>query len=66
MLTDYGVIQVLSGTSLVDTTTKTGGGSARWLAPEMLQSAGPDNIYTKEADVWAVGMIIYASSPLSE
>jgi serine/threonine protein kinase len=46
-------------------TTSEGGGTARWMAPELLlpeQFGLPQSLPSKQSDVYALGMIIYEVS----
>lgn len=64
MLADFGLLQLLDSTLMAETATKADNGSARWSAPEILHDFEDNDVYTKEADIWALGMIYYVSETI--
>ena len=60
LITDFGlshVIKTASNTSFsVSMTNGGGGGTVRWMAPELING---DNEPTVQSDVWAFGMVVY-------
>lgn len=63
MLMDFGIAHLLIASATKETATKAGKGSARWLAPELLQAADYD-VHTVQSDIWALGMTYLVSSML--
>ena len=64
LLADFGIARLLSnGVTIAGTSNFKG--SIRWMAPELLTSAGlarEHQLHTNETDVWAFGMTIYVRS----
>lgn len=58
---DFGISRLLSFTTTIGTTTGAVKGTDRWMAPELFQPVSDEDIYTTEADIWALGMTLYAS-----
>lgn len=59
LLADFGLLHLLT---FSDTFTKTTGGvksTVRWTAVELFGLDSELQVFTKEADVWAFGMLIY-------
>lgn len=62
MITDFGILPLLEGTATTMSYTRADDGSVRWCAPEVIQDSGTNTAFTKEADIWSLGMIYYVSS----
>lgn len=61
VIADFGLAAVMSSTSLI-TASATGGGTVRWMAPELLMPEEYGLTHSKsskESDVYAFGMVIY-------
>jgi len=60
LLADFGLSYVVSSiASMSFGTLNRGGGTLRWMAPELLVDAEDAIIPTIESDIWAYGMVIY-------
>ena len=56
---DFGLSRMLSDASLWVTSACQAGGSARWMAPELLD--GSQDTVTTQSDIWAFGMVALVS-----
>ena len=64
LLSDFGVSRMLIASGTLDHTT-TLGGTARWMAVELLKPTEEGDapaLPTTESDVWAFGMTVYVST----
>lgn len=60
LLADFGLSHLMFATSTNEPATDAGKGDVRWQAPELVIPSEdfitPEEIHTKESDVWAFGM----------
>lgn len=62
VLADFGLAVILSTSSMAAAMTSAGGGTVRWMAPELLnpEEYGFTHCHpSKESDIYALGMVIY-------
>lgn len=63
---DFGISRVLAASQTL--ASSTGGslrGSVRWMAIELLTVNGPPPVHTIYTDIWAFGMTVHVSTPVS-
>ena len=63
LLADFGISRCMTTTSTANSSTGVKG-SARWMAIELLTPVADETIevgrHTRQSDVWAYGMVVYA------